>query len=424
MRKGKFYKEFKESLNSYIEFFNSDKGKMIFSKENFAEENLQYVCLYDSFDNNGIRQLIKNIYSLSKNDFDVTHTSYIYSRKGQYLKFQDLSSSHGIFADIKVNNDRFINEINLSWCQRSNYTAFLEYQLVFHNVFESFRSEYDFIIETLQKLKRDKINYFKRFEIRSESFKHETGYYLESHNNLFKYAVQKYIEDALYTKIEKKYDLMTLYVYSVKELNKEATNPPYMGLIGRHKKYNTVFFIDRNPSTFEPVFDVEVVTSSRNFEYRSIMTYFSQYRNILYYSLYFYQELNVLNNQISGYNLGAKKVYNFKNLLWLYRKIAELESSRDSGETIDVVEINNKLNENWTIEYGTYEGDNPVAIPFEFEFSRSNIEFILKKYKEQYDLYKVALEAQTNRYNTRVAFISLGLAILAILISIIFPFIF
>jgi len=423
MRKRKFYKEFNKSLNNYMEFFNSEKGNTVYSKENYAEGKLNYVCLYDSFDNNGIRNLIKNIYTLSKEDFDIIHTSYKYSRKGQYLKFQNLSSSHGIFAVLKVTNNKFVNQINMSWCQRSNYTAILEYKLIFNDVFDSFKSEYDFIIQTLIKLRKNKINYFKRFDLSSESFKHDISDYLEYHNNLFKYAVQKYVEDTLYTGIEKKYDLMTMYVYSVKDFKKEEMRPSYMGLVGRHKVDNTVFFLDRPPSTFEPIFDVEVVTSGKNFDNRSIMTFFSKYRNILYYNLYFNQELNVLNNQISGYNLGAKKIYNFKSLLWMYRKIAELESSRDSGETIDVEELNKKLSDNWIVEYGTFEGDDPVSLPNDYQFSRSNIEFILKKYKEQYDLYKVALEAQTNRFNTRVAFISLGLAILAIIISIVFPFI-
>jgi hypothetical protein len=55
---------------------------------------------------------------------------------------------------------------------------------------------------------------------------------------------------------------------------------------------------------------------------------------------------------------------------------------------------------------------------------KSNVKFILEKYQEQYELYKIALETQNSQRNLRIAVTSLVLAIIAILISIAFPYIF
>ncbi len=331
-----------------------------------------------------------------------------------------MSSSHGIFADIQVLNNDYLKEINMSWCQRSNYTAIMEFQMVFKDVFKNFESEYNFIVDVLENVNKKTIYYFKNFDFDDSTNVDRPFQYIEHHNDLFKFAVQKYIEDVFYNKIKKNYDLMTMYVYFVKDLELDNVKPPYMGLLGKHKSKKTFFNIDSTPSVFHPIFDIELVTAEKYFDHRSIMTYFSNYRNILYYNLYFSQELNVLNNKISGYNLEAKKIYNFKNLMWMYRKIAELESSRDSGDSIDVEELNKELNDNWTIDYGTYEDDEQISIPYNYEFSRKDIEIVLQKYKEQYNLYKVALESQTNRFNTKIAFISLGLSILSILVAIAF----
>jgi hypothetical protein len=420
MRQRKFYKEFLSSLNEYKSFFKSEKGQEIFSNSNYLDGDLKFICLYDSFDNSGIRNLVKNITLLDKEKFHSNKTYYKYSRKGQYLKFQNMSSSHGIFADIQVLNNNYIKEINMSWCQRSNYTAIIEFQIVFKDVFKNFESEYNFIVDVLENVNKRTIYYFKNFDFKDSTYVDRPFKYIEHHNELFKFAVQKYIEDVFYNKIKKNYDLMTMYVFFVKDLELDKLKPPYMGLLGKHKSKKTIFYIDSTPSVFHPIFDIELITAEKYFDHRSIMTYFSNYRNILYYNLYFSQELNVLNNKISGYNLEAKKIYNFKNLMWMYRKIAELESSRDSGDSIDVEELNKDLNDNWKIVYGTYEGDEQISIPYNYEFSRKEIEIVLQKYKEQYNLYKVALESQTNRFNTKIAFISLGLSILSILVAIAF----
>lgn len=420
MRQRKFYKEFLANLKDYKSFFKSEKGQEVFSSRNYLEGDLKFVCLYDSFDNSGIRNLVKNITLLDKEKFHSRRSYYNYSRKGQYLKFQNMSSSHGIFADIQVLNNDFIEEINMTWCQRSNYTAIMEFQIVFKEVFKDFESEYNFMVKVLENVNKRTIYYYKNFEFDLTTNVDKTGEYIEYHNDLFKFAVQKYIEDLFYIKNKKNYDLMTLYVYFVKDLNFEKLQPPYMGLLGKQKNKKSAFFIDSVPSVFHPIFDIELVTAEKYFDHRSIMTYFSKYRNIIYYNLYFSQELNVLNTKISGYNLEAKKIYNFKNLMWMYRKIAELESSRDSGDSIDVEKLNKELIDNWQIDYGTYECDELKSINFDYEFSRRDVEIILQKYREQYNLYKVALESQTNRFNTKIAFISLGLSILSILVAIAF----
>jgi hypothetical protein len=413
-----FFKEFDKSLDKYISFFESDKGKEIFSSRNYSNQSLRFVCLYDSFDNTGIKRLLRNIHHLDKKKFSKDRMYFKYSRKAQYLIFQNMSSSHGLFADITTKDNEYISGINMTWCQRSNYNAMVEFQLNLKQPFKSFNQERDFIVSTLRNVNRKIINRYNRFDFEDNGLNNRTIDYIEHHDSLLKLAFQKYVENTLYKNIDKKYESMALYVYHVKSLDKEKIQPPYMGLLGKSKHANTVFLLDRTFSEYTPIQDIQLYTSERYFDHRSIMTFFSQYRNILYYNLYFYYELNILNYKISGYSVEAKKIYNFGNLLWLYRKIAELESSRDSGNSVNIDELNKKLKDNWTVEYGTYEGDNPTSLPFEYTFVKESLEIILNKYKEQYELYKVALDIQNNKLNTTIALVSLVLSIVAIIFSI------
>lgn len=425
--KTKFFKEYEKSISQFDDFVLSDEGKAIFTKKNYEEGKLLNVIFFDSFSNEGIRKLIIKLHKLDKDNYDLKFidTSYAKKRK-QFIGFQETFSSVGIFADVKVKNDKYVDSIHISWCQRSNYTAMFEFEISFKQFFESFHDEYEFIMDKLKLKKSSTLGYYPQYNPDGLSYKGKSKQYeyIKFHNNLLNYAFQTYLAETLYIENGKFNELFTLQVYKVNEVVIENCESPYMGIVGKSRLHNSVFIVDSLPSFAHQNLLVSILTSNNGFDTRNILSFFSKYRNLMYYNIYFDYEINELNQKIAPYNIGVKKKYSFDELRWMYRKIAELKSSRDNCDIEYEKQLNKLILDDWEVYYGTYEKDKKIDEKVDELFQKSRVDFVFEKYKEQYELYQIALETQNSQRNIKIAVTSLVLAIVAIIISIVMPFVF
>lgn len=423
----KFYKRYKESLVLFDDFVSSEEGKSIFSDEKFEDSKLLKVVYYDSFNNNSIKKLIRKLHKLNKKDYKLKHIDTSYAvRKKQFITFQDTYSNVGIFADIEVLNNKYISSVHISWCQRSNYNAMLEFKIHFKKAFESFQEEYDFIQEQMKKKTTKTLKYYNEYSPDFIQFKGQGREYeyIKMHNKFLDFAFQTYLTETFYSENGLENELYSIHVFNVDEDVLKVYDAPFLGLMGLNKSKKSKFILDFRPSRSHPTSKITVLTSNYGFDTRNILGLFSEYRNLLYYNVYFDVELNKLNQRIAPYNIGVVKKYTFKDMKWMFTKLAELKSSRDNGDSDLEEKLNTRLLKDWDVYYGTYEGDKKQNIRFDKLIHKSKIEFVLEKYLEQYDLYKIALETQSNSRNLRIAMTSLVLAIIAIIISIGFPVIF
>jgi len=419
----KTFKEYTRSVNFFDNFINSDEGKSIYTDKNYEEGELLNIIFYDSFSNEGIRKLIDKLHKLDSNNYELKHiNTHKAVKRKQFIVLQETFSSVGIFADVTVKNDKYIDSIHISWCQRSNYTAMVEFKISFKQIFSSFQDEYEFVHEKLKLTKSSFLEYYPvynpdMFIYQGTSKIYE---YIKLHNSFLHFAFQTYLTEVLYTENGKINQLFSLEIYKVSKKVLKKCEAPYMGIIGRNRFNDSVFIMDFLPSFAYQELLVKILTSDNKFDTRNLLSLFSKYRNLIYYNIYFYYEINKLNQKISPYNIGVKKNYTFDELRWMYKKIAELKSSRDNCDIRLETELNNLILDEWDISYGTYEEDKKIEEQFKELFLKSNVDFVLKTYKEQYELYQIAIETQNIERNNKIAFTSLVLAIVAIIISIVF----
>jgi hypothetical protein len=422
-----FYKKYKESNTLFDAFIKSEEGKEIFSEKNYEDGKLIKVVYYDSFSNEGIKKLIKKIHKLNNDECEIKYidTSYVLKRK-QFIAFQETFRSVGIFADIKFKKDEFIDSIHISWCQRSNYNAMFEFEIRFKKQFANFQEEYDFIKKQLNRKTSRTLKYYYEYIPNAISYngKNRKYEYIKLHNRLLNFSIQTLLTETLYTENGNYEKLYSMQIYKVDENILKEYDAPYMGIMAERKDSKAKLIMDFIPSRSHPTSTVSILTTYDGFDNRNILSLFSEYRNLLYYNVYFDYELNKLNQNIAPYNIGVIKRYSFKKLRWMFRKLAELKSSRDNIDSKNEKRLNKEILKDWDVYYGTFEGEQKKDIKLDKLVEKSNVKFILEKYQEQYELYKIALETQNSQRNLRIAVTSLVLAIIAILISIAFPYIF
>lgn len=420
IRNYKFYLESKSNLNKYIEFYNSEEGKAIFNEGNYFDAKLGIVTYYDSFSNDSINKLVKKILKLDKNKYNIKYSNFHSKKNKQYIQFQNTSHSTGIFCDIKFIQHSIIESVEICWCQRSNYNAMFEFRIKLRKAISSFDEEYNFILSNLNRENLREMKFYQPFKYESPLAKHEIQSLLDYHYDLFKFTVQSLIVTLLHSENGQESDLFSIYSYQVDKLDFKDFKAPYLGFYAKNKIKDIVLVSDHIPYSYNTILSLDAFSKSGFFYSSNMLNYFAKYRNIFYFSLYFDFEMDKLNQKLSKYGSGAKKHYSSDDLMWTYKKLIELESSRDTKNFIDIEELNKKINEDWEIGYGHYTIDKPeLPSIINCDFTKDNVLFLYDKYKEQYEFYKVALESQTTGMSLTIAFISLSLAIVSIVLSIV-----
>lgn len=423
MKNPNFFNRFRQSYKNYVKYFQSEEGKTTFSDEGFFNAKLGIATYYDTLNNDSINKLVKKLFRLPKDKYKIEYPAFSTKKRHQYIQFQNLSHSVGIFANIRFLNDKYFKSINIAWCQRSNYNSMFEFQVLFTSGLDSFADEFEFIKTYISLKSKKNTKYFRQFDIDSPSYKNHKKSIIDYHNYFFKYMVQTVINFDLFTENGMNNDLFSIYSYQMKKIDFDNFEVPYLGILLKSKDKKTLLIGNDLPSTYNSSIMLEAVSQDFLFTPRGLLSWFAQFRNVFYYNIYFDFEIDELNHRISGFSTGSRKFFSSKDLLWIYRKIVELDSSRDSIDFIDADELNRLINEKWEIFYGNIDPDSRQSNPIPSHFTKENVDFLLTKYREQYNFYTVALDSQNTKLNTRIAFISLALSIISIIISMLFSFV-
>ena len=121
-------KEFQKSHQEYVE---KEKPQWKNRTDYNEEAIITGVALYDTLSNEGVKKLLKKLYSLPKKKFKVKnyYEKPTIVRNYDYVHLQYSHSNQGIFAEIIFLDDIYIDKVRITWSQINNYYAFLNINL-------------------------------------------------------------------------------------------------------------------------------------------------------------------------------------------------------------------------------------------------------------------------------------------------------
>lgn len=284
--------------------------------------------IIDVLSNDGVKKLLKKLYSLPKKKFKVKtyYKKPTIINKYDYIHLQYSHSGYGKFAEIKLLDDKYVESINISWVQINSYFALLEYEFEF-KVCLSEELYDNFIVDNIRKINsKDFIIWYYIDEKREKEI--DCLLLNQMNGEFFSIILQHYITTFLYSEQGKISQLICIAYMTRKEsIDIEKL---YLGdlCVSYHNKEENYVII----SEYEGLKHYLLAGNNRipNF---GICYYISNYGNDFYYRFFGEQELKLFEYEFSKFSTGRKKItYNkeLKKLLNKMQSISEIECKKHS----------------------------------------------------------------------------------------------
>lgn len=385
----KYVEEEKPSWHNRVDFYGLN-----------GDEVIAEIVFADILSNDDVAKLLSKIYGLSdkKYEKEILYKKPTLLHKYDYVHLRHQGYSVGSFADIKFKDDKYIQELHISWSQMNSYYAYMEYSFHFKKCFDE--KLYDSFIKERIKLVNQKKDYSHYYRV---SKKKEDNYLMleQMNREFFRIICQHYITSLLYSKDGKKNKLINMVVMTrEKPINISQLYMSDFGIGYYNKENNFVITTDHNG------IDYTLYAGNNRIPNFSLTGYIGRYGNDFYLSFFGEREIEIFENEFSKYISGRKKIKYNKEFTQLLRKIQSLSDA----ETRQMKKFYDEFNAKWEF-YIANDKDKIKDI-----HKKYNID-IRKIYQSSYDYMRLLTEIDYAKTNKMIAILALIISVIAILVS-------
>lgn len=354
----------------------------------------------DVLSNEEVSKLLKKIYGLSTKDYeiDVLYKKPDVFHRYDYIHMRYEGSSTAHFATIKFKIDKYIEKIEIFWCQINSFFAYLEYEFVFREKLES--SKYDaFILDRINIIntQKDYYEYYGITSIKVDNYISLT----QMHQDFFRLICQHYITSLLFSREGKKHKLINMVMLTRKkpiEISKIYLSDNGFGYY--YKKDNFFIITDYKET------DYILCAGQNQIPHFSLIKYVAKYGNRFFLNMFGQREIKIFECEFSKYISGRKKITYNKEYYQLLRKIQGLSSV----ETKKISDFYDEFNWEWDF----YIANKKADIASFHKFYRNDIKEI---YVSSFEYMKINTEINNALSNKYIAILALVISIIALFVS-------
>ncbi len=393
-----------EGKKNHREYIEKEKPEWKGRTDYYEDSVVTGITLCDVLSNEGVANLLKKLYSLSKKkDFKVKnyYKKPTLINKYDYIHLQYSHSGYGRFAEIELLEDKYIKRIEISWVQINSYYALLEYHFYFKKCLDE-ELYGQFIYDNLGKINsKDFYTWYYLSKKRSEKI--DVLLLEQMHDEYFTIVCQHYITNYLYSEQGKLNHLINM----VHMTRKEAINIDnmYLGNLG-------VSYYNRN-SNYVISADFDGVNyclqaGNNSIPYFGICGYISKYGNEFYYRFFGNRELKIFECEFSKFSTGRKKI-TYNNEL---KKLLNKMQSVSETENIIVEDFEKSFEKEWDF----YISNEKMDLK---EYHIEDLQNYKKIYKNNFEYLKLLSDMNYTRSSHINAIVATLASIAATVISVI-----
>lgn len=405
------YKEAKiksdiDRKRAHWDYINNEKPQWK-SRTDYYEDldrSITQVIVIDVLSNEGVSMLIKKLYSLPKKKFKVQnyYKKPSLTKKYDYIHLQYSHSKMGIFAEIKLLDDKYLSDISISWSQINNYYAAMEYTFSFKRRLNEERY-LSFMRDNIKKLSsKDYTIWYSMNEGNKET--PDVLMLTQMNNEYFPLLIQHYITSYLYTEQGKDYPLINIVFFTRKDsidINKLYLED--FGVSYHNKTNNYVICSDYDGINYS------LFAGNNSIPCFSIMGYITNYGNDYYYRFCGIREIKIFEIEFSKYSTGRKSVsFNkeFKRLLNKTQSITEYKYLLKD-------DMYKQFNQNWSF----YKSNDKTSLKdYHNKVRKINCQ---KIYKDNFSYLNILSEINNVKSNRLISLVAIIISVIAIIVSIV-----
>lgn len=398
------YKREEERKKIHLNYVAEQKPEWINRTDYYEDSFIVGITLYDILTNDGVGKLLKKLHSLPSDRFKVKnyYKKPSFLREFDYIHLQYSHSSHGMFAEIDLLNDKYIRHISVTWTQINNYYAFFEYN------FQLKRSLDDelygkFIYDNIQKITSKDFAIW--YNIISKIGKEELDYLMleQMQEEYFSLIFQHYITTYFYSDQGKNNKLVNLvYMTRKKTLNIDELYLGDFSISYYNKELNYVIISDFEGENYCLYAGDNKVPSF------SILGYIARYGNEFFYRFFGNRELKIFEREFSKFSTGRKKITYNKDMLKLLNKMQSVSET----ESKNVENFYDDFDKKWRF----YLSNDQMELS---DFHKKSLFEYKKIYKDNFSYLNLLSEINYTKSNHRNTIIATVVSVLATVISLI-----
>lgn len=394
----------RESQENYKEYIEKEHPNLVNRTDYYDDSDrcIANCIIYDVLSNEGVAKLIKKLYELPDNEYEVTN----YYKKQTMLKRYDYVhleyTRHGIgtFAEIKFLKDPFIDTIHITWTQINSQDAFFEYDISFKKCLD--REKYDNYIKNSIRKVDPATDYYVCYNI-YDDYRHDFLTLSQMEDDYFIVICQHYITSLLYSEQGKMNELPSLTVMTRKEhIDMDTIILSFFS--NTYYNRNENYFISNGIREDRCV----LCAGDNHIPQFRIINYISQYGNEFYKFFFGRRELKIFEDDFSKFFSGRKMAWYNKDYYKLLNKLkgmSEVEN-RKHGNFFD------RFKKDWEF----YCGNERLEI--DELFSNESLD-LRRVYSENFDYLKLRTEANFAKVEIISSIAAVVASIVAIVITII-----
>ncbi len=388
----------------HLEYVNEKKPQWKTRTDYYEDADIAQVIIIDTLSNEGVRTLIKKLYSLPKKKFKVTNyfKKPTLTRNYDYIHLQYSHSQTGRFAEILLLDDKYLKEINISWSQVNSYFAIVQYTFSFKRCLndEIYTS---FMRDNIKKLSsKDYSIWYHICKDRNQSL--DELLLTQMNREYFPLLIQHYITTFLYTEQGRTNQLVNIICYSRKEsIDIDKLYLEDFGVSYYNKNENYVISTDFDETSYS------LLAGNNRIPFFSVMGYIANYGNEFYYHFNGIRELKIFEREFSKFSSGRKKISYNKNFKSLLNKMQSITEYSPSPRT----NFYKQFNSNWDFYVSN---DKTDLKDFHNKGRKINYQ---KIYQDNFSYLNMLSEINYTKSNRRNAIITTITAIIAVIISVV-----
>lgn len=414
-------KRFEESKKYYLKYINSDiykhekitydakcqqdydefiksKPELLNRTDTYEDYCVTQITIGDILSNDGITKLLHKLYSLPVKRYskDIFYKKPTLFKKYDYVHLLYSHSFHGKFAEVKFNDDKYIDSVSITWAQINSFYAVLEYNFSLKKCL----SQHDctqFVCDNLDLLNSKDLLFYYNIDKEEKVDIHTIE---EMDNDYFELIFQHYITSLFYSEQGHTTKLISMVHMTRKEpININTLNLDYLGINYYNQKENYVITDSIHSNYY-------LLAGNNRIPNFSLTYYISKYGNTFYYMFFGYKELKELETNFSKYSTGRKKIKYDKSYIALLNKAQSLLDTRRTSKA----DIFKAFNKDWELYYGCEKKN------FNKEMAQSNIDY-KEVYSNTFSYLSTLSNINYTKSNRLISIVALVIALLTLILT-------
>lgn len=398
--------QYKKSISQYLNHvYSSEKYKNYLTDLKKDENsNIWDVEVFDVVDNDGMNKLVSSLYKLNSYKFEVqNYLKKPFATNLSYVQMQINGTGIGVLAKIKLKEDKFIDEINLSYTQINNQQIIICYKFFLRKPLDSL-GEKEFIRMNIDKTYKGYYQSIYRIKqlIEDDSLYKQSIQQMEE--TFLRDIFQSYIVNNFFTTVGEKYKLPILFYVNYNNIDNfdKTIKEAFLLNVFYNKKKD--YFLIFNDIERERSLEIYVYFKTRTMPNSNFLDYFRQLGNEFYYFIFENIECIELNSKIGKYLNNKNKIIKEKDCRWIINKLRAIKDT-------ELKKVNFDEENMWECY------DKGKIVDRKFINYPQYVNKFNKIYEEYFQYVNNIFSSKNNSLVLKVTIIALIIAIISVIIS-------